>query len=615
MMAGCGAGGLGMRIGLITLAAAGILLGATQAGAAQVRTALALWGEPKLSEGFTHLPYANPDAPKGGRVMLASPGTFDNLNTIVLRGTYPRSLGLIADSLMTTSGDELDAAYPLLAKSVELADDLSSAVFVLDERARWNDGRPITAGDVVFAWNAIQAHGAPFLKSFLVKTRAVEAEGPLRVKASFTTTGERKPVIDFATTMTPLPEHWWTANGRDVSKTTLEPVLGAGPYRIASVDAGRSIVYERVKDYWAADLPVNKGLYNFDRIQVDYYRDDDVMFEAFKAGAYDFHVEMLARRWATGYDFPAFKDGRVQRRVEPSHMPKGAQGIRLNMRRAQLADPKVREALAHLFDFAWLQKNILNGEYERVKSNFPNSDYGASGLPTPEELALLEPLRGKVDPRVFTQAFEPPPGGDMRAAQRAALALFKEAGWEPKDGKLVKVATGEPFRIEFLENDQAMLRVLQPFVTNLRRAGVDASVRLVDDAQLQVREDEFDFDAVVAAFNFFPPPGQEMWSYFGSEAAAAKGSANYSGIADPAVDELIRTVLSAKDETTLKAANRALDRVMLWKWPMIPQWYKAENWLAYKTRFGWPQRWPLYDITFANNWMPVWWWIADPKER
>lgn len=584
------------------------------AAAANSHHALALWGEPKLPADFAHLPYVNPDAPKGGGIVIGSPGTFDSLNPIILRGITPRTLGLTGAALMTGSGDELDAAYGDIAESVELADDRSWAVFTLRAEARWHDGKPITADDVVFAWNSIQEHGAPFVKSFLRQTKGVEALDERRVRASFATTGEMKPVIDFATTLSPLPKHWWTAEDRDISKTTLEPPLGSGPYRIKAVDAGRSITYERVADWWGRDLPVNRGLNNFDTVRVDYYRDDDVLFEAFKAGAFDFRVENRAQRWSIGYDFPAAKDGRVQRRAEKTELPLGAQGFRLNTRRAQFADPRVREALNHLFDFPWIHKNILYGQYNRTRSNFPNSDYGASGPPRPEELALLEQHRDRLDPRVLTQPFEPPGNdGDQRGNLRKALALFKAAGWELKDGKLVNARTGEPFRIEFVDESPAMNRIVEPFVASLRRAGIDAAIRIVDSAQMQVRADEFDFDSTIVNFNFFPPPGQELWSYFGSEAAGTRGSANYSGIKDPVVDDLIAKVLSARDEAEVKAATRALDRALLWGFYMIPQWYNDENWLAWWDRFGAPQRGPKYDLAFKNNWFPAWWWYDEAK--
>lgn len=607
--------GVTMRFAVLVLLGLGLLpVPLAAQPATTLHHGLALWGEPDLPPDFTHLPYVNPDAPKGGSIVIGSPGTFDNLNPIILRGINPRTLGLTGTSLMTTSGDELDAAYGLLAETVEIPEDLSWAVFALRADARWHDGTPITADDVVFAWTAIQEHGAPFLKSFLQKTTVVEAVDPHRVRARFSTTGEMKPILDLATTLSPLPRHWWTAEGRDVSKTTLEPPVGSGPYRIAAVDPGRSITYERVAGWWGEALPINRGLDNFNSVRVDYYRDDDVLFEAFKAGAYDFRVEYRAQRWAIGYDFPAAEDGRVGRRAETSELPLGAQGFRLNTRRPQFADPRVREALNYLFDFDWLHKNILYGEYKRTTSNFPNSDYGASGPPTAAELAVLDPFRDRLDPRVLSDAFVPPGTGmDSRTSLRHALRLFRAAGWELKNARLVNAATGEPFRIEFIDESPSMTRVVEPYVANLKRAGIDATLRIVDTAQMQVRADEFDFDSTIVNFNFFPPPGPEMWSYFGSEAARTRGSANYSGIADPVVDALIAKVLEARDEATVKAATRALDRVMLWGFYMVPQWYNDETWLAWWDKFGWPQRGPRYDLAFRNNWFPSWWWYDGAK--
>jgi len=576
------------------------------------RTALALWGEPKLGDGFKAFPYADPAAPKGGRIVIGSPGTFDSLNPIILRGEQPRTLGLIYDSLMTASLDELGAAYPLIAERVDLSDDLSRAVFHIRAEARWHDGKPITARDFVYAWNMIQEHGAPFLKSFLGKTAAVEAVGERALAVSFSSRDEMKPIIDFATTVTPLPEQWWTGGeGRDISKTTLEQTLGSGPYRVAAIDSGRSITYERMPDYWAKDLPVNRGQYNFDQVRVDYYRDDDVMFEAFKSGNYDFHYENRSQRWATGYDFPAFRDGRVLRSVEANEMPLGAQGIRLNTRRPHLSDARVREALAWLFDFAWIRKNILYGQYDRVKSDFPNSDFGASGPPTEEERAILEPYKDRLDPRVLTDAFDPPPGGDPRAATRAALDLFKAAGWELKNGKLVD-RDGKQFALEILEDQPSSVRTLQPYVTTLKKAGIDATIRIIDDNQMRVRQDEFDFDATVVFFFFFPPPGEELRSYFGSAGADEKGGANYSGVRDPVVDALIDKALAARDEKTIKATMRALDRVLLWNWYMIPEWYRAESWISYWDKFGRPKGWPRFDQPFHNSWFPAWWWAKTP---
>ncbi|KAA0687118.1 ABC transporter substrate-binding protein [Azospirillum brasilense] len=592
-----------------------------QANGVQAETvtvpALKQFGEPEFKPGFTHFPHANPEAPKGGQITLAAQGSFDSLNPIILRGVTPRTLGLIADSLMVGSGWEMDAAYGSLAESVELPEDKSWAIFHLRKEARWHDGVPVTAGDVVFAWDSIQAHGNPFLKSFLDRVAAVEAVDEHQLKITLKTTGEMKPIIDFATSIAPQPEHWWTANGRDIAKTTLEPVLGSGPYRIRTVDPGRSITYERVADWWGRDLPTARGFYNFDTVKVDYYRDDDVMFEAFKAGAYDFRTEHRAQRWTTGYDFPAAKDGRVNRVEVKSDLPLGAQGFRLNTRRAKFADPRVREALGYLFDFEWIQKNILYGQYLRTTSNFPNSDFGAKGPPTPEELALLEPFRAQLPERVFTTPFEPPKtdgSGNTRNNLREAMRLFREAGWELKNGRMTSAKTGEVLSIEFLDGTGALTRVIQPYVEALRKAGIDAVLRVVDTAQFQARTDEFDFDVVVANFNFFTPPGTELRSYFGSAAADVRGSANYAGIKEPAADAMIEKALAAKDLASVQAATRALDRVLLWGFYMVPHWYNPDNWIAHRTTLGFPEKTPKYDLGFRNSGFPEAWWVKPGKE-
>ena len=583
-----------------------VLASAGHAEDAVTRThALAEFSTPKHGAGFARFDYVDPAAPKGGAVVMAEPGSFDSLNPIILRGQVPRSLDIVSETLFTGSGDELDVVYGLLAESAEYPADKSWVVFTLRPEARFHDGHPVTAADFVFGWKAIEQHGRPFLKSFLEDIAAVEALDEHRLKVSFKGSGEMKPLIRAAGILAPVPEHWWTAEGRDISKTTLEPPLTSGPYRVKAVDPGRSITYERVPDYWGRDLPPNVGQNNFDTIRSDFYRDDDVMFEAFKGGAYDFRQENRAQRWTSGYDIPQVKDGRIEKRAIANERPFGAQGIRFNMRRPQFADPRVRLALSYLYDFEWLQKNILYGQYRRVKSNFPNSDFGAGGPPTPAELAILEKYRGRVPEEVFTTAYEPPVtdgSGNNRDNVRKAMALFREAGFQTRDNKLVDAKTGRQLRIEFLDDSQSMVRVMQPYVTALQRVGIDASIRIVDSAQHQARTDDFDFDAVMVFFNFFPPPGTEQRSYFGSAAADVKGSANYAGIKDPVVDALIEEVVAAKDLETLQATSRALDRVLLWQHAMIPQWYNDQTWIAYWTKFGWPERKPRYEVGFPSTW-------------
>jgi microcin C transport system substrate-binding protein len=565
--------------------------------------AMAEFGEPLYGPDMRHWPYANPDAPKGGSVVLGAFGGFDSLNTYILRGQWPAGIGFISDGLMTGSGDELSTAYGLIAESAEYPEDKSWIIFNLRPEARWHDGQPITADDFKFAFDTIKEHGRPFLQSFYEDVSGIEVLDPRRLKFTFKTRNSMKPLLTVAQSP-PLPRHWWTANGRDITKTTLEPLLGNGAYRIKAVDPGRSITYERVADYWAADLPVNRGLNNFDQIRYDYYLDDTVLFEAFMAGRIDYRQENRAQRWAQGYDVPAVKDGSLIKRVVPDETPRGTQGYIFNLRRPQFQDVRVREAINLLYDFESVQRTLLFGEYKRVKSWFPNSEFGASGPPTPAELAILEKYKDKVRPEVLTKAYEPPvtdASGNIRNNLREALRLFREAGWELKNNRLVNAA-GDQMRMEVLLVSPTMVRVTEPFVQNARRAGIDASVRVVDTSQYQVRVDDFDYDLLAVGLNFFPPPGAEQRSYFGSAAADVRGSANIPGIKDPVVDGLIEELIGAKDLPTLAATNRALDRVLLWGWYQIPQWYNDESWLVYWNKFGYPEKKARYSIGFPSTW-------------
>jgi microcin C transport system substrate-binding protein len=572
--------------------------------------AMAEFGEPLYGPGMRHWPYVNPDAPKGGSVVLGAFGSFDSLNTYILRGQWPAGIGLIGDSLMTGSGDELSSAYGLIAESAEYPEDKSWIIFNLRPEARWHDGQPITADDFKFAFDTIKQYGRPFLQSFYEDVSGIEVLDKHKLKFTFKTRNSMKPLLTVAQS-SPLPRHWWNANGRDITKTTLEPLLGNGAYRIKAIDPGRSITYERVADYWAADLPVNRGLNNFDQIRYDYYLDDTVLFEAFMAGRIDYRQENRAQRWNQGYDVPAVKDGNLIKRVVPDETPRGTQGYIFNLRRPQFQDVRVREAINLLYDFESVQRTLLFGEYKRVKSWFPNSEFGASGPPTPAELAILEKYKDKVRPEVLTKAYEPPvtdASGNIRNNLREALRLFREAGWELKNNRLVNAA-GDQMRMEVLLVSPAMVRVTEPFVQNARRAGIDASIRVVDTSQYQVRVDDFDYDLLAISLNFFPPPGAEQRSYFGSAAADVRGSANIPGIKDPVVDGLIEELIGAKDLPTLAATNRALDRVLLWGWYQIPQWYNDESWLVYWNKFGYPEKKARYSIGFPSTW-----WMAAGKQ-
>ncbi len=578
--------------------------------------ALSRFGPPHYPAGFPHFDYVNPAAPRGGTVVLSELGTFDTLNWVPLQGDLPTSLSVIHDALMTGSSDELSAAYGLIAESAAYPDDLSSVTFTLRPEARWQDGHPITAEDVVWTFAAIREHGRPFLRVFYDQITGVVAEGERRVRFDVATRNRMAPLLA-AAGFTPLPRHWWQAPGRDIARGLLEPVLGSGAYRVAAVDPGRSITYERVADYWAAALPVAIGQNNFDRVRYDFYRDDDVLTEAFLGGAYDFHQEYRALSWATRYDVDAVHSGRIVRRSVPDHSPKGIQAYFLNTRRPVFQDRRVRQALGLLYDFETTRRQLLNGFYVRARSYYPNSEFAAAGLPDEDELAILAPYRDRLPPELFTAPFQPPESdgnGDIRPRLRQALDLLRAAGWEIRGGALTQAATGEPMRFEFLEVTHGIVRLTQPYVANLARIGIQASIRLVDAAQYQRRIDDFDFDVTTLALNAFVPPGVEQRSFWGSAAAGERGSGNFSGIRDEVVDALIEAIVATPDRTAedhrhLVAVTRALDRVLLWGHYVVPQYYNDAFWIAYWDRFGMPETLPRYGTGF-----PASWWIDPARD-
>ena len=606
--------GLGRRmlaaLTFTVTAVAGLSLGLPAAAAETTKSwAMSEFGEPLYEASMPHFPYVNPDAPKGGAVTLGAFGSFDSLNTYILKGDWPRSIGLTGDSLMTGSGDELAAAYGLIAESVEYPDDKSWITFTLRSEARYHDGSPILADDFAFVMEVIKEHSRPFLKSFYDEVDSWEVLGERQIKFVFNTQDNMKPLMNVAS-LSPLSRKYWTSEGRDITKTTLTPPLSSGPYRIASVEPGKSLVYERVDDYWAKDLNVNVGQNNFDRIRYDYYVDPTVMFEAFKAGKIDFRTENRSQRWATGYDIAPVKDGRVLKVEEPNNTPRGIQAYFMNQRRAQFADKRVREALNLLYDFEAIRKTLLYGFYARINSYFPNSDFGASGPPTAEEIALLEPFQDQLSKEILTETFKNPvsdASGRIRKRTRKALGLFKQAGWTLDGGKLVD-AQGQQMRIEFLLASPSSERVTAPFVNNLKKVGIDASIRIVDTSQYQVRLDDFDYDIIMVGLNFFPPPGAEQRSYWGSKAADVRGSANLGAIRNPVIDQLIEQVIVAEDLKTLKATNRAMDRVLLWNYYSIPLFYLDKSWLAYWNKFDRPETRAKFSTGFPSAW-----WIDTEK--
>jgi len=567
--------------------------------------AIAMHGDPKYGPDFTHFDYANPDAPKGGTAKLYAVGSFDSLHPFIVKGSPPAGIGVTYDTLLTASADEAFTEYGLLAESVEVPEDRSWVIFHLRPEARWHDGEPITAADVVWSFNALREDGDPFYRFYYANVDAVEAIDEHTVYFHFD--GDVNMELPLILGQMPImPKHWWTAEGRDFAATTLDPPLTSGPYRIGDFEPGRFIAYERVEDYWGRDLAVHRGHHNFDVLRYDYYRDTTVALEAFKAGAYDLRVESVAKQWATGYDVPEIDDGTMKKQVFEHDMPSGMQGFAYNMRRPLFWDPKVREALAYAFDFTWSNQNLFYGQYVRTRSYFDNSELASSGLPNDAQLALLEPLRGDIPERVFTEEYVPPstdgPRG-LRGNLRQAAALLQEAGWEIRDGRLVNPTTGGPFAFEILLSSPTWERIALPFVKNLERLGIEATVRTVDSAQYENRMESYDFDMTVAVWGQSLSPGNEQREFWGSAAAEQPGSRNYTGVQSAAIDTLIDHVIRAEDRDALITAVRALDRVLQWNFLVIPHWHFPGTRIAYWDKFGLPPETPMRGVQLFTWWV------------
>ena len=589
------------------LAAALLLLAAAPPGAAQevyVGHGVAMHGDLKYGPGFTHFDYVNPDAPKGGEVRLQANGSFDSLNPFILKGQPAVGIGRLFETLMTGSQDEAFSQYGLLAETVEIPEDRSWVAFILRPEARWHDGAPVTVENVIFSLETIKTKGHPFYRAYYGDVVAAEKVGERKVKFTFADGVNRElPLIIGELPI--ISKAYYTAN--DFEKTSLEPPLGSGPYRIESVDPGRSITYARVADYWGADIPARRGQDNFDILRYDYYRDPTVAMEAFKAHEYDFRRENASKVWATAYQGPAFDDGLVVKEEIGHSMPTGMQGFVFNMRRAKFADRRLRQALGYAFDFEWTNKNLFNGAYTRTTSYFSNSELASSGLPEGAELALLEPFRDQLPPEVFSEVFAPPEtdgSGSARRNLRTAFKLLGEAGWTVEDTRLVG-SGGEPLEIEFLIVSPLFERVIAPFVKNLEKLGVTTKIRLVDSSQYQQRLDQFDFDVIVLSVGQSLSPGNEQNNYWTTTAADTPGSRNLAGIKDPVVDALVETLIAAADRDSLIAAARALDRVLLWGHYVVPHWHIRYFRVAYWNKFARPAITPKYSLGFDS------WWI-DP---
>ena len=579
--------------------------------ASEPHHALTMHGTPKYAADFAYFDYVNPEAPKGGELKNSVVGTFDSLNPFIVKGTPASGINflgqnLLYESLMEQSHDEPFSMYGLVAESAEMADDNSWIAFNLRPEARWHDGKAITADDVIWTFNTVMDKGSPFFQAYFGDVKEVLAESPHRVVFHFKHTENAElPLI--LSQMSVLPKHYWTSAGRKFEETSLIPPLGSSAYRITQVDAGRRVVYERVEDWWGKDLPINKGKYNFDKVSYEYFRDQNVEMEAFFSGNADVRMSDTATQWETGYDVPAVKDGRIIKELIDHGRPAGMQGFSYNLRRPVFQDLEVRKALAYAFDFEWSNKQFAYGSYKRTDSFFENSELASSGLPEGLELEILEGYRGRIPDAVFTEEYKPPVtdgSGENRSNLRTAIKLLKDAGYEMNaEGIRQHERTGIELKFEILLVSPAFERWVAPFVQSLKKIGVVANIRLVDPAQYQNRMNEFDYDMAVLSIGQSDSPGNEQRDFWSSEKATAQGSRNYMGVSDPVVDELIERIIAVKSREELVAATRALDRVLLHKYIVIPQWHYNKWRIAYWNHLARPEQ--LSPITPAIT--ETWW--------
>jgi microcin C transport system substrate-binding protein len=582
----------------------------------QWRHALSLFEAPRYAPGFKHFDYVNPAAPKAGVVRAIANGSFDNFNLVLgrVKGTLAAGVGLAFDTLLVGSYDEVSAEYGLLAEAVSHPADFSSVTYRLRAEAKFHDGKPVTAEDLIFSFETFKKLD-PQIAAYYNHVVKAEKTGEREVTFTFDAPGNRElPLI--LGQLNVLPKHWWEgtdASGkkRDIAATTLEPPLGNGAYRVKSFEPGRNVVYERVKDYWGKDLNVNIGRDNFEELRYEYFRDPTVALEAFKADRVDMRNENSAKNWATAYDFPAVKEKRVILAEFPINNSGRMQGYALNMRREVFKDPLVRRAFNFAYDFEEMNKQLFYGQYKRIGSYFEGTELAWSGLPQGTELEILETIRDKVPGEVFTTPFSNPVGGNpeaVRGNQREALRLFRQAGYEIRDRRLVNIKTGQPMQVEILCQDESDQRIALFYKPGLERVGVAVNIRTVDDAQYENRLRNWDFDLVMSVWPQSLSPGNEQREFWGSQAADQAGSRNLMGIKNPAVDALIERIIFAKDRAELVAACKALDRVLLWNHYVVPQFTYGKDRLAYWDRFSHPETLPKYSRQGAFP--TVWWWDA-----
>lgn len=588
---------------------AGLLLGLLSSAQAAPQHAITLYDEaPKYPANFKHFDFVNPDAPKGGTLRLSDFGGFDSLNPFIAKGNSAPQINLIYDTLTFHSLDEPFTEYGLLAEKIEKDPEHRFVRYYLCPEAKFQDGTPVTAQDVVFTFETLIKDGDPMYRNYYADVDKVVAEDKLRVRFDFKH-GDNRELPLILGQLAILPKHWWAT--RDFNKTNMEPPLGSGPYRIAKVDAGRSIRYERVKEWWGDKLAVNRGFNNFDAVVVDSYRDLTVALEAFKAGQFDFNDERIAKNWATAYDSPAVRDGRIVREEPENGNPWGMQGFAFNLRRPVFQDPRVREAITQLFDFEWTNKQLFFGSYLRDGSYFENSEMAAHQLPDAEELKILEPLRDKLPPEVFTQVYVPPTSdgsGIIREQKRKAYQLLLDAGYKIENDKMVG-PDGKPLTFEFMLAQADFERVLLPFKRNLAELGIDMQLRRVDVSQYVNRLRSRDYDMIVSSWPQSNSPGNEQREFWHSSSADKPGSRNFIGLRDPGIDALVDALINADSRESLVRHARALDRALLWGHYVVPNWYLG-NWrIAYWNRIAHPEKLPPYSYALMT-----WWQARDKAE-
>ncbi len=595
---------------IATVIATGLLIIFVSASAhaeTTVAESIALHGEPKYGEGFEHFDYVNPEAPKGGTLRLHSIGTYDNFHRYAQRGLAAADSAQFYDSLMTGSEDEVDILYPLIAEKIEYPDDYSWVIFHINPDARHQDGEPITSEDVVFSFNTFFEQGVPQFKQYFSAVGDVEALDRYRVKFSLSE-GNKELIMALADNKV-LPKHYW--EGRDFSEPLTEIPLGNGPYTVSDYKIGQYVVYELVDDYWAADLPVNKGRHNFAQVRYDYYRDENVAFEAFKAGEYDFQRENISKNWATLYNGPNFDAGYIKKEEIPHDIPQGMQALVFNTQRSFFSDRRVRQALGYALDFQWMNKNLFYGQYSRTRSYFQNTEYEATGLPSRREREILEPIRDQIPPEVFTEEYQPPVtdgSGNIRPQLRKALRLLRSAGWRIRNRQLVNASTGEAMEFELLLYSPSMERVAIPIQKNLEKMGVTMNIRVVDTTQFTNRLRERDFDMISGGYSANHYPSTDLKIVWHSD--YMDYTYNTAGVQNPAVDYLVEGIEKHQDdEEALLYWGRALDRVLTWNFYVIPEWHISMFRVAYWNKFDRPKQRPEYSLGLDT------WWVDKAKQR